>query len=90
MDCLSPLLAQAAALAPATSDASTAERILSSMPWFGWIAIVAMVVGGVNTLVAGWIRHVERMALIRQGINPDAPAAVDPNAKPPHREHAEF
>lgn len=41
------------------------------LPWFAWVAIVAVVSGSVNALVQSWFRHHERMAMIRQGMNPD-------------------
>ncbi len=48
----------------------------SGLPWFAWIAIVAIVCGAVSTLVQNLIRHRERMAMIQMGIHPDRPDAV--------------
>lgn len=42
------------------------------MPWFGWIAIVAIVSGAVQAIVKSMITHRERMAMIGQGMYPDA------------------
>jgi hypothetical protein len=44
-----------------------------SMPWFAWIALVAIVCSTVSVLVKMIIMHRERMAMIRCGIDPDAP-----------------
>jgi hypothetical protein len=48
-------------------------QILDSIPWFGWIAIVAIVSGTVSGAFSSWMRHRERMAMIQQGMNPDSP-----------------
>ena len=47
--------------------------ILNALPWFAWIAIVAIVCGTVDDLLKRSIKHRERMAMMRHGINPDAP-----------------
>lgn len=47
---------------------------LGRMPWFGWIAIVAIVSGCFTGTIAGWQRHRERMEMIRLGMHPDQPA----------------
>jgi hypothetical protein len=47
--------------------------ILNALPWFAWIAIVAILCGTIDDLLKRSIKHKERMAMIRQGINPDAP-----------------
>jgi hypothetical protein len=47
--------------------------ILNALPWFAWIAIVAIMCGTIDDLLKRSIKHRERMAMIRQGINPDAP-----------------
>jgi hypothetical protein len=48
--------------------------ILNALPWFAWIAIVAIVCGTTGDLLKRSIKHRERMAMIRQGMNPDAHA----------------
>jgi len=47
--------------------------ILTALPWFAWIAIVAIVCGTIDDLLKRSIKHRERMAMIQRGINPDAP-----------------
>ncbi len=47
--------------------------LLAALPWFAWIAIVAIVCGTIDDLLKRSIKHRERMAMIQQGINPDAP-----------------
>ncbi len=49
--------------------------ILTAIPWFAWIAIVAIVCGTLGDLLKRWAYHRERMAMIEHGINPDAPTA---------------
>lgn len=44
-----------------------------SMPWFGTIALVAIVTGCITSCVAGWQKHRERMEMIRHGMHPDHP-----------------
>ena len=46
--------------------------ILNTLPWFAWIAIVAIVCGTIDDLLKRSIKHRERMALIERGMNPDA------------------
>jgi hypothetical protein len=56
---------------------------LTAIPWFGWVAIVAIVCGCISGIVQMKFRHRERIEMIRQGMNPDA----GPDAKPAgHRE----
>jgi hypothetical protein len=47
-------------------------RWLSGMPWFGWVAIVAIISGSINGMVRMRYQHAERMELIRHGIHPDS------------------
>jgi hypothetical protein len=47
--------------------------ILNSLPWFAWIAIVAIVCGTIGDHLKRSIKHRERMAMIQHGMNPDAP-----------------
>jgi hypothetical protein len=46
--------------------------ILEALPWFAWIPIVAIIGGTVGSVTKMIITHNERMAMIRQGMNPDA------------------
>jgi hypothetical protein len=46
---------------------------LSSMPWYAWVAIVgiagSMLMGALHAI----LNHRERLAMIQQGMHPDAP-----------------
>ena len=53
-------------------------QFLMGIPWFGWVAIVAILCGSVNRLVAQCQRHFERMAMIRQGMHPDGGRVAKP------------
>jgi hypothetical protein len=61
----------------------TANSVLVSIPWFAWIAIVAIVSETVRKVICTSHRHRERMAMIQMGMNPDAPPdpSVSPHAK---------
>jgi hypothetical protein len=60
----------------------------STIPWFAWIAIVAIVGGVVSGVITKLTKtlcvHRERMAMIRMGMHPDAhqQVAPDPSEKP--------
>ncbi len=54
------------------------NSVLVSIPWFAWIAIVAIISETVRKTICMSHRHRERMAMIQMGMNPDAPA--DPSA----------
>ena len=45
-------------------------EILSSIPWFAWIAIVAITWSAVVAILKAMHRHDERMAMIKQGMEP--------------------
>jgi hypothetical protein len=49
--------------------------ILDALPWYAWIPIVAIICGTIGGLVKTSIIHRERMAMIQQGMHPDAPTA---------------
>jgi cation transporter-like permease len=49
--------------------------ILNALPWFAWIAIVAIISGSLSSVVKMLITHHERIEMIRQGMNPDAVTA---------------
>lgn len=50
------------------------------------IGALAIVVGGILLMTHLWFQHRERLAMIRQGINPNAPADKQEVAfKPPQR-----
>jgi len=50
----------------------TLETILTAIPWFAWIPIVAIVCGTIGGVTKSITTHNERMAMIRMGIHPDA------------------
>ena len=54
---------------------SNAWAAIGSIPWFGWIAIVAIVTGSIAGIFNSWVRHRERMAMIYQGMHPDSAEA---------------
>ncbi|CAN5867069.1 hypothetical protein BH23PLA1_BH23PLA1_09420 [soil metagenome] len=58
---------------------SQLAQILGALPWFAWIAIVAIVFGCLTGLIQGARTHRERLEMIRQGMHPDA----DPNIGKP-------
>jgi hypothetical protein len=60
--------------------------MIATLPWFAWIAIVAIVGGTVSSLVKTWILHRERMAMIERGLHPDEPGPSGVEAKSPYRE----
>lgn len=58
---------------------SEVVHLFSAIPWFAWIAIVAIISSGIAGVVKMRYQHLERIEMIRQGMNPDAgkPAGVD-------------
>lgn len=46
---------------------------INAIPWFAWVAIIAIVTGAASSIVAMLIKHRERMAMIERGMNPDDP-----------------
>ncbi|MGE3822257.1 MAG: hypothetical protein AB7I30_22815 [Isosphaeraceae bacterium] len=51
--------------------------VLSTIPWYAWIAIVAIVCSAASQTYRWRCRHAERMEMIRQGMNPDAVAGAE-------------
>jgi hypothetical protein len=49
--------------------------ILNALPWFAWIAIVAIIGSTVGSVTKMLVTHHERIEMIRQGMNPDAVTA---------------
>ena len=45
-------------------------EILRSIPWFAWIAIVAIVSSALVAVIKMIHRHDERMAMIKKGLDP--------------------
>jgi hypothetical protein len=53
-------------------------QFLIGIPWFAWIAIVAIICGSISQIIAQSHRHFERMEMIRHGMNPDGKASAKP------------
>ncbi|MFO0949978.1 MAG: hypothetical protein U0835_02270 [Isosphaeraceae bacterium] len=49
---------------------SDAFHVVSAIPWFAWIAIVGIICGSITSWIQMNHSHAERMAMIRQGMNP--------------------
>lgn len=47
-------------------------EFLMGIPWFAWVAIVAIVCGTVSQTIAQCQRHFERLEMIRQGMDQDS------------------
>ncbi|MHC5064346.1 MAG: hypothetical protein ACYTG5_10275 [Planctomycetota bacterium] len=43
---------------------------ISRLPWYAWVAIVAIVCGTINAMMRRSHAHTERMAMIKQGMDP--------------------
>lgn len=50
-----------------------AERASVGFPWFAWVALAAIFCGTLTSIMKMWLQHRERIAMIRCGIDPDAP-----------------
>jgi hypothetical protein len=48
-------------------------NMMSVLPWFAWIAIVAILSGTVSNIITAMIKHRERLAMIQMGMHPDYP-----------------
>lgn len=46
---------------------------LPTLPWFAWLGLAAILGGIFSGIVKMLVVHRERMAMIRCGIDPDAP-----------------
>lgn len=53
-------------------------QFLIGFPWFGWIAIVAIICGAITKGMAMHHAHVERIEMIRQGMHPDGGKSTRP------------
>ena len=51
---------------------SSVVSVLNTLPWFAWIAIVAITCGTIDGIFKRSVKHRERMAMIQHGMNPDA------------------
>lgn len=50
--------------------------IIQALPWFAWVAIIAIVGGCITSITRMCMRHRERMAMITQGMHPDNKNAI--------------
>jgi hypothetical protein len=63
-------------------------ELMNSIPWFAWIAIVAIVGGALSNTITSvakmTYRHRERMAMIQMGLHPDGEPGLsrDTSGKP--------
>lgn len=48
----------------------TLDNILAHIPWFGWVAIVAIICGTITSGLRMSNTHTERMEKIRLGMDP--------------------
>ena len=46
------------------------SNFLNPIPWYAWIAIVAILCGAFQLMVKSVHRHEERMEMIKQGMDP--------------------
>jgi hypothetical protein len=60
--------------------------MIATLPWFAWIALVAILGGTIQSLVKAWIVHRERMAMIERGFHPDESRLEGVEAKRPYGE----
>lgn len=51
----------------------TFKEVLTSIPWFAWVAIVAIIGGITSGIIKMILRHSERMEMIERGIDPGPP-----------------
>ena len=47
-------------------------ELIGKLPWFAWVAIVAILGGTATSIVTARMRHTERMAMIDAGLDPDS------------------
>ncbi len=52
------------------------------LPWYAWVAIIAILAAAFQKIVHSLHQHEERMAMIKQGLDPDRPALADPEHDP--------
>lgn len=81
----STIVILAQVMAPQSSDA-TILKLLGPIPWFAWIAIVAILGSTAREVLAQLHRHQERMAMIQNGLHPDAEASFSPPVAKPGRQ----
>lgn len=45
-------------------------EFLKFLPWYAWVAIVAILAAAFKSIVQSIHRHEQRMAMIKQGLDP--------------------
>ena len=53
---------------------ATTMAFFQYLPWFAWVAMLAIASGAVSGIARMLIVHRERMAMIHRGMDPDAPS----------------
>ena len=48
----------------------TFAEILQGIPWYGWVAIVAILAGATRSIIAQTHSHEQRMEMIKRGLDP--------------------
>lgn len=46
--------------------------LIGKLPWYAWVAIVAITGGTVTSIVTARLRHTEKMAMIEAGLDPSS------------------
>jgi hypothetical protein len=54
---------------------NSAITIVDAIPWYAWIAVVAIISGTISGIVKMLVTHKERMTMIQHGMNPDLTTA---------------
>jgi hypothetical protein len=62
-------------------EPSLMTTLIQHIPWFAWIALAAIAGSTLSCIVKMLIVHRERMAMLRCGMDPDAP-----NRKPVYQD----
>ena len=46
------------------------QEFMSSLPWYAWVAIIAIIGGTISSITRANHTHQQRMAMIKQGMDP--------------------
>ncbi|APW60796.1 hypothetical protein [Paludisphaera borealis] len=60
-------------MTPMVVEYNMMTTLIQHIPWFAWIALAAIACGTLSAIVKMIIVHRERIAMIRCGMDPDAP-----------------
>ena len=52
-------------------------NVLDKLPWFAWVAIVAIIGSSISSVFIARFRHAERMAMIANGLDPSSVSNKD-------------